>query len=356
MRGTWFRSSRYRLWYGRVAPEPDAELLRFDPWRTYRKNLGKYRTVEQPYLSLLELKRSLDEEAEASGSRPTQPQKRVMEGPVVGPPTLADGRILDWCNHHGHLGIFPVMSTLVQLDDSRESDEFGVTRTQYVRDGDEWHVETASQFEWLSSAEATEDHVRSRLVDSHGKHNWFNFNSRTHDEQPIDELRHYFPHLERRGNRFAPPLPLTDEFWRSYGEPVWEIGRFCDLFARAVDYLKEWNDDATPDEQHSNVRRASLFLKDLARNVEVDDLEHIRRSAGLLASYALMFLWDRADGRRCLQCARCDSHFVSNDRRGLYCSPRCRNIVQIRRHREKRAASKGINRNAMTASAQFNNH
>ena len=78
--GEWCRWNRYRLSHGRVIPDPKAKPLRFDPWRTYRANLSKYRTVEQPYLSLLELKRSLDQEFEATG---------VLCGIEAAPPPVA---------------------------------------------------------------------------------------------------------------------------------------------------------------------------------------------------------------------------------------------------------------------------
>ena len=97
----------------------------------------------------------------------------------------------------------------------------------------------------------------------------------------------------------------------------------------------QWNDDVPTHEQDPTVRRASLFLKDLAQNVALDDVEDTRRSAGLLASHALMLLMDRTDGRRCLHCAKCDRYFVSNDRQARYCSPRCRNAAQSQRHRNR---------------------
>ena len=79
-----------------------------------------------------------------------------------------------------------------------------------------------------------------------------------------------------------------------------------------------------------------MFLKDLAHNVPLDDLDDTRTSAGLLASYALMFLWDRKAGRRCLQCAHCNHYFVSNARQARYCTPRCRNTTHSQRHRAKK--------------------
>ena len=339
VRGKWHRWSRYQLVNGRVVPDLEATPSRYDPWATFTANDGAYRTVKQPYVDLLELHRTLQQD-QARGVRPTELRERGVSGPVVGPPTVADHHILEWCNRHGLLGILPVLSTSVRLADTEHQDEPAIERTQYVRDGDRWHIETALQFEWLSTSAATDEHVRERAEGSHGTFSWFNFGARTHDQRPLADLWDYFPLAGARHDGFVPPVPFSEEFWRSYGEPVWEISRFCDLFTRAVDHLKPWGADATTDHQPPKATRASLFLKDLARNVEVDDLENTRRSAGLLASYALMVLWDRADDRRCLQCVNCKRHFASNDKRARYCSPRCRNIVQSRRHREKRAAQR----------------
>jgi hypothetical protein len=69
--------------------------------------------------------------------------------------------------------------------------------------------------------------------------------------------------------------------------------------------------------------------------------EEVRASAGLLASYALMFLWDHADGRRALRCENCSRYFVSNEVRAEYCSPRCRNTASVRRRRRSKAVGKG---------------
>ena len=340
MRGDWVRWSQHLLVNGVLVPDPKAGRVRYDPWAGFRANVGKYRTASQPYLELLELYRALQDD-EARGVKPTAPQARGVRGPSVGSPTAADHRIRDWCNRQGHLGIVPVMSTLVQLSDVADRDQLAIQRTHYVRDGDRWHRETASQADWVSTREATDQRLRERVTESHGTITWFNFGSRIYDELPLETLQDYFPLPDAAGDPFVPPLPLTDQFWRSYGEPVWEINRYCRLFGRAVEYLAQWNHNLPTDEQDPTVKRASMFLKDLAHNVALDEVENTRTSAGLLASYALMVLWDRADGRRCLHCEKCDGFFTSNDKRALYCSPRCRNRVQSERHRAKKAGTKG---------------
>jgi hypothetical protein len=65
-------------------------------------------------------------------------------------------------------------------------------------------------------------------------------------------------------------------------------------------------------------------------------LEQVTISPGLLSSYALMFLLDQVENRRALRCEVCVRYFVSDERRALYCSPRCRHTAQSRRYRLKR--------------------
>ncbi len=338
--GDWWRWSQYDLVDGVVVPASGARLSFYDPWASFRAHAGIYRTVSQPYLACLELARVL-RDLDARGIRPTQFHGRNMTGRIVGPSTAADGRIVEWCNTHGHLGIVPVLSTSIRLDDVADRAESAIQRTHYVRDVDRWHLDTASQFEWQSTREATDEHLRNSATKTTGTVTWFNFETRVHDARPLDTLRDYFSRRGAASDPVVPPRPLTDEFWHAYDEPVWEIGRYCHLFGQAVDYLTQWNDALPSDQQDPTVRRASMVLEDLARNVALNDVDNTRTSAGLLASYALMFLWDRTEGRRCLQCEHCNHYFVSNARQARYCTPRCRNVTQSRRHRAKKRGTKG---------------
>ena len=294
--------------------------------------------MNQPYLSLLELYRQLADLGQ-SGVHPTR-LWQTTEGPRANPPNAADRLILDFCNEHGLLGLLPVLATSIYLDAVDDGTTAAGQQTQYVRDDRRWSVQRESPSDWFLTPEGTTARVR-KDGGAKGSVAWFNFRTRAHDKLPLDELRDYFQTLEDVGDHFIPPLPLTDAFWSSYGEPVWEIRRYCEFFGKSVDYLKQWNEERSPDQQEGTVRRASMFLKDLAHNVPLDDLEDTRTSAGLLASYALMFLWDRTAGRRCLQCAHCNHYFVSDARRARYCTPRCRNTTHSQRHRAKKSRTTG---------------
>src|ERR1039457_6692528 len=89
--GQWVRWSRYDLLNGIIVPAKNAKLEQYDPWREFRSNAGKYRTVEQPYVALLELHRNL-KQAESREIRPTIKSHSRGES-LFGPKNEADDLI-----------------------------------------------------------------------------------------------------------------------------------------------------------------------------------------------------------------------------------------------------------------------
>jgi hypothetical protein len=142
---------------------------------------------------------------------------------------------------------------------------------------------------------------------------------------------------------FLPWRPLSRLFWSKYAEPVQYLADWCVVFTHSVDYLSGGRREATKNLTFLNA--AHMVLRRLAesaaphfelypgRNVVLDEE---RTPAGLLASYALMFLWDLLEGRRALRCKNCDHYFVSDEYRAAYCSTRCRNTAQSKRYRAKK--------------------
>ncbi len=96
--GEWWRWSSYTILDGVIVPEEGATLEAYDPWKVYFQNVGRYRTVEQPYVSLLELNRL----------RP--PPFRPLVHPSLTPSRL----MLNWCSQYGHLGILPTLANSIQ--------------------------------------------------------------------------------------------------------------------------------------------------------------------------------------------------------------------------------------------------
>jgi len=350
--GEWVRWSEYELVAGAIAPTNDADLRRYDPWETFRANVGTYRTVVQPYVSLLELRRSL-KELESRGVRPTpEPTRRTIEeGPILSPPTAADRLVLDWCRDYGLLGLFPVLASRVQLPD--EIGDGGdprrkvVTSTQYFRSGGRWDTRTIDAGYSAATPEEALTDAREIAARREPTVTWLNLVTHAHDHRNLAAFTDFWPRLYLANRDFIPPQPLTSDFWAEYGEPVWEFHRHCKMFAQTVHDLGRWPGERVPEPEQQRVKGSSAMLTALAETVSASFrydptrsvIRENRVSPGLLASYALMFLQDHEQGRRCLQCLNCDRYFVSNDRRSRFCTPSCRMRVQSRRHRAKVSGS-----------------
>ena len=274
-----------------------------------------------------------------------------------GPQNEADCLILDWCNGHGLLGLVPVLSSSIRLPVSIEPGKYDfmrvITQRHHFRDGGIWHPSIMGSEISSSTAEEAEEYARQRAGARPQPHvTWFNWLLHFYEEKPSDHIRDFFlPSafgLSSEIKKNIPvPCPNTPEFWQSYGEPLREFTTWCEMFAEAVKYLGQWeggNQEPEPGTAAYAVRSAHWVLSGLAQsaapsfsfNPEKNRLEEQRVSAGLLASYALMFLWDRMAGRLALRCQNCQQYFVSNEQRAKYCSPRCRNTAQSRRYRAGR--------------------
>lgn len=365
VRGSWVRWSRYELLNGVIVPAEDAERQEYDPWDGYRANAGKYRTVQQPYLGVMELHRQLKILKENS-VLPSRLGFRYFVGPPMrGPQNSADQLILDWCNLYGLLGLVPVLSNSIRLPALIEhgSDEFSrkVTKRNHFRNGGIWFAGRTTTEVAATTAERAEENAFEIGRDPQPGVSWFNWTTNFYEEKALEHIRDFFlptPFGHRSEVQMKDilfPCPDTPEFWRTYGEPIHEFTHWCEMFTLSAGYLSKWKIDkeelgiinrelqpsqyaATLTAQQSHRALGGLaqsaapaFQFDLLK----DTLDEERVSAGLLASYALMFLWDRADGRRTVSCRNCQRYFVSDEYRARYCSPRCRNTAQSRRYRSR---------------------
>jgi len=169
-------------------------------------------------------------------------------------------------------------------------------------------------------------------------------------EQPLKFIRAFFlpstfGQKEPNEERFTPPPPLSPPFWRCYGEPVSAIAYWCRKFTECIDCMSLWQgrDAAEADVQYAFTNLSALAdsaAPAFRFNPKRNALDEARVSPGLIASYALMFLWDRMEGRRALRCQNCQAYFVSDETRARYCSPRCRNTAQARRYRSQKDGTK----------------
>ena len=339
VRGEWTRWSRYELVNSTVVPCKDAELVKYDPWQAFRSNVGKYRTVTQPFNSLLELGRHLENE-EKRDVRPSKINQQSALIPVLGPQNGADKLILDWCNEHGLLGLLPVLSTSIRLSE----------HASHIRSGGEWvtdNIEEEIRHSTTLSRRKVERGEQDSLTPSvdrsaDSKITWLSWLFAEYEVTPLSDKGAFFGAWNPT-HTLTPWRPGSEMFWKVYGEPVHDFGEWCIVFTHCVNLLSLQSAERADKAGFITVAHrvltrlaesaAPVFEFHPTRRIVLDE---VRTPAGLLASYALMFLWDLTDGRRGLRCARCDRYLVSDDPRAAYCSQRCRNTAQNRRYRAQK--------------------
>ena len=147
------------------------------------------------------------------------------------------------------------------------------------------------------------------------------------------------------------PLPNRPEFFRIYSESVARMLECAEMFLADALWLWGEGPDRREDRAGSFLgapdRHPGFFLSALAQCAAPSFrpsplgryLEEVRTSASLLASFALMFLWDRAREFRPRRCQVCGKFFVSDDRRAVYCSDKHRHTASSRRFRAKKAGT-----------------
>ena len=317
--GEWYRSTRYTIIYNNhpaIFPKGKSELRKYDPWATFRRNEGARLREPQPYLRLLELGKEVRE----------NPENKLEVA-------------LDWCDENGLLGIIPVVAnrilfvpTVEEMDDLPTA--FIAKQLRYIRAGGLWRCETVES-PYSHDREQILNEARDLDLAPPPRHMMGWGTEHFHDRSFISA---FFP-LDGGPLAKAPanppvPLPGSREFFQVYGEPAHAIAFWASEFEYVV--LQSTSSDST----RADRERLYGYLANLAGAAEPTfrlgkngKLEEVRVSAGLLASFALMVLWDLQEGRRILSCKNCGTYFVSKDPRAGYCSVTCRNTAQSRRYR-----------------------
>jgi hypothetical protein len=342
--GGWTRWSRYELRNGRLRPAEGAELIRYDPWADFRANEGKYRTIRQPYQKLLQLGHDLTA-AESKGAR-------ISIGQFSGAQNEMDQLILDWCNENGLLGLLPTFGHTIRLPFQKISLRRGRRSQQalqqmiYKRSGGTWRAE---QHVLLTSWAFLEDpRLRGRPLGP--GYIWYDWETQRYEDLVLGQLEDFFEQAidsspSRKPKAFIPPRPGSEDFWTHYRESLVQVYLSTKRFVDAVDVLAKFDSEA---ETIVNVAGSAHYTLSALAEVaapafrfspEHCRVEEVRESPGLLATYALMFMWDRIEQRRILRCQNCDGYFVSNEYRARYCTPTCRNTAQSRRYRSRTTAS-----------------
>jgi hypothetical protein len=369
--GTWWKFDRYELRNGYIVPARSARLTEYNPWADYlaaRESPTRER-FQPAYLSLFHL---LD---------------RIKTLPAVkgnGVDVDDDGRraILEWCGQHGLLGLLHHMVQTVVLPARhvKQSWATGPVRVQYVRepvgwrtqmivfdrDEEPWQLkldEGRFRAAWREYSQGTvidnDDHgevIAARtLTDYHPT--WFGITN-----EPWSLFFPSIPRAERR--TFAYPPPLSEPFWRLYGEPLDAflagarlLGDALEVFAEKetsilhIDAPIEQIETLTPTRDESPdlgwlygvdprsravLHSLHLLTSPLRMTFGIQKLAQLVWVApSLLSAFGAMMFEDIVAARP-RTCAECRTVFISPQPTVRFCSPRCLNTATKRTYRHKR--------------------
>jgi hypothetical protein len=351
--GGWWRFDGYEIKDGVIVPKKDAELGWYNPWDSYQA--GTIRgSVESPYASLLKL---VDSMRMAETSADSLKAKLAQKNEQL---------ILNWCSANGLLGVLLARTVSVtlparwgQLDGGfrQGTKELYPSFTRYYRTNSGWggtqSVKLGTDWYYLQDEpEQAGKLVPADLLPTESPTPKVFIQSLQTGEVEEEQLgttwARFFPSLRVEDENLEHPMPYSGEFWRVYGEPVWDFMRAAVALRNAIEILADFSDsapDQATEEGDAAIHRAKLTLEALTGAVspsitikERGHHEFVWMSKSLLSSLALMAMLDVTRGGEARRCSKCGRLFMSFVRTVKYCSLTCRWASQKRANRKPRTA------------------
>lgn len=276
-----------------------------------------------------------------------------------------EGEILDWCRRFGLLGILPQRAVYIRLAprwkplvDARDPCLFPA-QVSYSRTNVGWHpVEAAtlihddSKIIRIDQEDRMED-LLGKLVDPEDTIHLgpsatiSRLFSYQYEEKKLGEaIGHFFPDLPY-GDWDTPeyPMPLSDAFWRQYGESLGDFRSAILRFREMVENLsplkaslKHLREEDLRRLGQARSQLHSLLSVSPALGIDEDgNPVHRWAFSSLLSMFALSVWQDLVGGKSVRHCARhrCRKVFLSGNRRRLYCSDQCRQAEEKARQRNR---------------------
>lgn len=345
---TWVRFDRCQVRDGVIRPAGNARREAYDPWEDYRTARSGWGGGggPAPYESLLELVWSIR-------LLPRRAGETVRLEPE------SERALAEWCAAHGLLGLLSQETEVAHLAPrwtpqpsfAAAGIALAPVRRTYAWGPAGWHW--ADDAWWRTRPPALERASKrvggvvpselqpelwgepSALCRPLGDGAWVT--------APLGAAwGPYFPDVPAaEQDTYAYPLPLGDDFWPAYGEPVEAFLSAAALFSEALQGLDpELRDGEAVVEYARRRAAADRAFFSLTAGVHpafgtTADGGYARawRAKSLLASYAMMAYLDLTSGKRILACEVCGKPFVTGAYQARYCSARCRNTAMKRAYR-----------------------
>jgi hypothetical protein len=321
----WWRYSEYIIDDSKLKPAADAESEPYDPWQGYFEWREDWKGNSPPYMEFIKL--IFDKEVEDNIIESINEYMEIGEIETSLSSYTID-QILDWSKRNGMLGILPHQLQAIYFK-PKDSVSFGYNRT-----GDGWN-RAYTQVKKASSS--TDNILRINLQP-------FNFDGDGFKEQfdkgGVGCLEDFMENLDAQipdEDNLLFPLPLSDEFWSFYNEPLIDFFHVLNIFVSTV--------RAVAKDKHCDSNTLRIF-NDFAGSVSTrvfknDDGQWEQEiwSPSLLASYAYMISKDMQGSqkeRRIYVCKDCDEICTSGSYQAAFCSDKCRLRYNKREYRKKK--------------------
>jgi hypothetical protein len=243
--------------------------------------------------------------------------------------------LVEWCQMHGLLGVLLHRAQTVTLEPQwKQTRGPGrgrpeVSQNRYERSHSGW---SGWRTRLSGPAERLQEELRPSGVLLQGLRRFESM----WEPQLSTTWGRFFPAVPREDrNAYAYPMPVSDEFWRLYGEPL-------DAFQDAAEALRDALRDTDAIGDGPRKKRGLQALNALVAPIgpsivpEGGRFRQQWRCPSLLASFAMMALLDLTGQQRVRACEVCGNTFVSAAPRARYCSGRCRRTAEQRVYRGRR--------------------
>ncbi len=332
----WWKFTSYELREGYIRPTPGAKLQSYSPWEGWRATGPLKQGRQPPYQLLFQLltrRPGPQEEAVDVSNVPTvEPPERLLsppgedlgrnKSPSVPPPFEVE--LLRWCRRYGLLGLFPHLFSEIEL--GQQNDE-AASQSQQERMVGLRHVRTNRG--WVSLPGFRSEN-RSPLAFGRA-----NLNEKSSQWQPLTVVSsRFFPDLPDSGLHLFGHQPfLSDEFWRSYAEPLGDFLTGAFVLRNAVLGSNQGVSTSIKSSQGPDLLDALIEPTGVT-------IERTKPGNRLLMTYtipsllsALAVMVRDLERGHALQCPTCRSVFISARPQSRYCSLRCRWTGQQRNYR-----------------------
>ena len=345
----WVRFRRYVIEDEVIRPDLRSAMTSYDPWKAYEIARRGRAERDPPYQGLLNLLSQLRHEPTATGD--------LQDGSGLPVALTPDSRalLMEWCQQNGLLGILPHRARLIMLNPYWRRQ---VTPLERVEEEDEpYEFERlphqnslgliSGSWRWVRRTEARQDaehHKDDPLTPAELPPGWPAPSAMIEDLRfgvltlgsLRDEVWRFFPGVpEEQAETSQYPVPLSESFWQEYAEPVADFIRGAVVFSQAVKNVGA-RKIATRQKGLRTLHAMAGAVRVMVEPGPKGTYRQRWRSPSLLASFALMVIQDLARNRHVRQCQACHQVFAAAAYQRKYCSDRCRQRLQQRRHRARK--------------------